>query len=72
MDASPIKLANAFKEIAQEEFDKVKQTVQTKSFSDVTDNEGHQYVNLIQEGGGVWGIALVGYTYVLEMAGIRF
>ena len=43
-----------------------------KSFSDVTDAEGHQYVDLVQEGGGVLGIALVGYTYVLEQAGIRF
>ncbi|MFO7615588.1 MAG: patatin-like phospholipase family protein [Bacteroidales bacterium] len=43
-----------------------------KAFSDVTDAEGHQYVDLVQEGGGVLGIALVGYTYVLEQAGIRF
>ena len=35
-------------------------------------NEGHQYVDLVQEGGGVLGIALVGYTYALEQAGIRF
>ncbi len=40
--------------------------------SDVLDGEGHQYVNLVQKGGGVLGIALVGYTYVLEQAGIRF
>lgn len=40
--------------------------------SDVLDNEGFQYVNLVQEGGGVLGIALVGYTYVLEQLGIRF
>lgn len=40
--------------------------------SDVLDAEGHQYVNLVQEGGGVLGIALVGYTYVLEQLGIRF
>ncbi|MBB4080286.1 putative acylesterase/phospholipase RssA [Lewinella aquimaris] len=31
-----------------------------------------QYVNLVQEGGGVLGIALVGFTYVLEEMGIRF
>ncbi|HKI89763.1 MAG TPA: patatin-like phospholipase family protein, partial [Draconibacterium sp.] len=41
-------------------------------FSDVIDDEGHQYVDLVQEGGGVLGIALVGYTYILESAGIRF
>ncbi len=40
--------------------------------SDVTDTNGHQYVDLVQEGGGVLGIALVGYTYVLEKMGIRF
>ena len=43
-----------------------------KVFSDVVDDEGHQYVDLVQEGGGVLGIALVGYTYILEAAGIRF
>jgi NTE family protein len=40
--------------------------------SDVTDFNGNQYVDLVQEGGGVLGIALVGYTYVLEKMGIRF
>lgn len=40
--------------------------------SDVLDEKGNQYVNLVQKGGGVWGIALVGYTYVLEQMGIRF
>lgn len=40
--------------------------------SDVLDSEGHQYVNLVQKGGGVLGIALVGYTYILEEMGIRF
>ncbi len=40
--------------------------------SDVVDAFGHQYVNLVQEGGGVLGIALLGYTYVLEQMGIRF
>ncbi len=40
--------------------------------SDVTDKEGHQYVDLVQEGGGVLGIALLGYTFILEKAGLRF
>src|SRR4051812_7864257 len=40
--------------------------------SDVVDDEGHQYVNLVQKGGGVLGIALVGYTYILEQMDIRF
>lgn len=43
-----------------------------KKFSDIHDGQGHQYVDLVQEGGGVLGIALVGYTYILEKAGIRF
>ncbi|WP_262901605.1 patatin-like phospholipase family protein [Salegentibacter tibetensis] len=43
-----------------------------KLFSDVYDDRGNQYVDLVQEGGGVLGIALVGYTYILEKAGIRF
>lgn len=40
--------------------------------SDVLDAFENQYVNLVQKGGGVLGIALVGYTYVLEQMGIRF
>jgi NTE family protein len=40
--------------------------------SDVIDDEGNQYVNLVQKGGGVLGIALVGYTYILEQMNIRF
>lgn len=40
--------------------------------SDVLDKDGHQYVNLVQKGGGVLGVALVGYTYILEQMGIRF
>lgn len=40
--------------------------------SDVKDSKGNQYVNLVQEGGGMLGIALVGFTYVLEKMGIRF
>lgn len=40
--------------------------------SDVIDGQGNQYVHLVQKGGGVLGVALVGYTYILEMMGIRF
>lgn len=43
-----------------------------REFSDLLDSEGNQYVDLVMEGGGVLGIALAGYTYVLEKAGIRF
>jgi NTE family protein len=40
--------------------------------SDLTDEHGCQYVDLVLEGGGVLGIALLGFTYGLEEAGIRF
>ena len=43
-----------------------------KEYSDIIDDDGHQYVDLVMEGGGVLGIALVGYTYMLEAVGIRF
>lgn len=43
-----------------------------KRFSDIVDANGHQYVDLVLEGGGVLGIALAGYTYCLEQVGIRF
>jgi len=39
--------------------------------SDIID-EQHQYVDLVMEGGGVLGIALAGYVYVLEELGVRF
>ncbi|WP_452223437.1 patatin-like phospholipase family protein [Lacinutrix chionoecetis] len=40
--------------------------------SEFWDEDGNQYVNLVQEGGGMLGIALAGFTYVLEKVGIRF
>jgi len=43
-----------------------------KKFSDIIDTNNNQYVDLVQQGGGLLGIALVGYTYILESAGIRF
>jgi len=46
--------------------------INNKEFSDVLDTDGNQYVELVQEGGGVLGVALVGYTYVLEQMGLRF
>jgi NTE family protein len=44
----------------------------TREVSDVVDAEGNQYVDLVMEGGGTLGIALLGYVYGLEQAGIRF
>lgn len=49
-----------------------KEGIDRRRYSDVFDEEGRQYVNFVQEGGGVLGLALVGYTYVLEQMGIRF
>lgn len=46
--------------------------IHNRQFSDVTDSRGNQYVELVQEGGGVLGIALTGYTWVLEQMGLRF
>lgn len=40
--------------------------------SDVCDDLGRQYVDLVQEGGGVHGIALAGYTFILEKMNIGF
>lgn len=37
-----------------------------------TDEIRYQYVDLVQEGGGVLGIGLLGYIYVLAQLGIRF
>ena len=50
----------------------IQHTIQTQPISDLVDDQGHQYVDLVLEGGGVLGIALAGYTYALEQAGIRF
>jgi NTE family protein len=44
----------------------------SRNISDLVDDAGHQYVDFVMEGGGVLGIALTGYSYVLEQAGIRF
>lgn len=47
-------------------------SLERKSYSDVVDVEGYQYVDLIQGGSGTNILALAGYTYVLEQVGIRF
>jgi NTE family protein len=51
---------------------RLRDTCAGKQFSDVLDDQGNQYVDLVMEGGGVLGVALVGYTYVLEEMGLRF
>jgi NTE family protein len=50
----------------------VKNECRGKEYSDIIDAGDQQYVDLVMEGGGVLGVALTGYTYVLEQAGIRF
>lgn len=46
--------------------------IENKEFSDIIDGHNHQYVDLVMEGGGILGIALLGFTYTLEEFGIRF
>jgi NTE family protein len=50
----------------------LREDIKGKKFSDVVDEEGNQYVDLVMEGGGMLGIALVGYVYTLEQMGLRF
>lgn len=52
--------------------DPVRAELRAGTYSDLRDGEGHQYVDLVQEGGGMLGIALLGYTHVLEECGLRF
>lgn len=52
--------------------DRLRRAVAGRAFSDVVDGEGRQYVDVVMEGGGVLGIALVGYVHALEQAGLRF
>lgn len=59
------KVAGIIRELQEEK-------VREKQFSDVLDSVDHQYIELVQEGGGVLGVALIGYTYVLEQMGLRF
>lgn len=40
--------------------------------SDIQDEAGNQYVDVVMEGGGTLGVALLGYLYVLEQMDIRF
>jgi len=42
------------------------------AISDTLDPDGNQYVDLVMEGGGMLGVALVGYSWALEEMGIRF
>jgi NTE family protein len=68
MEASDFTQAKKVRDLISE----LKETCEDKEFSDVVDDEDNQYVDLVMEGGGVLGVALIGYTYVLEEMGIRF
>ena len=42
-----------------------------KQFSDIYDDQGHQYIDLVMQGGGVLGYGLIGYLYAIENAQLR-
>lgn len=53
----------------------IESVARTREYSDVVDVRGNrvfQYVDFVMEGGGMLGIALLGYVHALETAGIRF
>jgi len=63
---------NTLSAASKEKLQALYATISRKEFSDLLDADGNQYVEFVQEGGGVWGSALVGYLYGLEIFGIRF
>ncbi len=40
--------------------------------TDKLDEQGHQYVNVVQKGRGYTGCGIGGITYILELVGNRF
>lgn len=50
----------------------IRKKIRQYPISDLFDQQKNQYVDLVLEGGGVLGIALLGYIHALEQAGIRF
>lgn len=68
MNRQTIQENKLFKTILAE----TKKACDGKEISDIIDDNGFQYVDLVMEGGGMLGIALVGFTTVLEGAGVRF
>lgn len=63
---------NILSDESKEKLIALHESISAREFSDLLDAEGNQYVEFVQEGGGVWGSALVGYLYGLEIFGIRF
>lgn len=41
-------------------------------YSDLVDNDGHQYIDLMLDGAGSASIAVLGHLHVLEQVGLRF
>lgn len=41
-------------------------------YSDLVDQHGHQYIDIVMECQGTQGLALLGYLHVLEACGLRF
>jgi NTE family protein len=75
MNLHPLEQILSSKELDSDSKEKLRtlhEKLSTKEYSDILDSEGNQYVNFVQEGGGVWGVALVGYLFALESFGIRF
>lgn len=74
--ANPADLSLADKILQDPEAKLIIQQIRTKirqqPISDLFDHQRNQYVDLVLEGGGVLGIALLGYVHALEQAGIRF
>lgn len=63
---------NVLSNESKEKLKALHENISKREFSDLLDTDGNQYVEFVQEGGGVWGSALVGYLYGLEIFGIRF
>src|SRR5258706_12660078 len=64
-------VAGNIKKIEKEVFPSGKMAAYSDIYKEENGKE-YQYVNYVQEGGGVLGVALVGYTYVLEKIGFSF
>ncbi|WP_164016497.1 patatin-like phospholipase family protein [Pyxidicoccus trucidator] len=66
--------ADYFTEYApvRSEIESLRTAVKNKHFSDIIGDNETQYVDLVMEGGGMLGVALLGYVHALEEVGIRF
>ncbi len=63
---------DAYLNAVPEEILEAIEELRDRNYSDIRDGDNRQYVDFVQEGGGVLGVALVGYTWVLEQCNIRF